>query len=449
MAYYDDDCDSDAYESADKLLSTPDHERNQPASPPTLHSTFQNFKLSPSHTRRHHRRHRHYWPAQKRRRIILVALLIIGVVAISLYLTYLTLTTILLTHLAPPPDSPSTHRLHTLLSTWRGPADSSSPSAAWLSLFTDAAARSGVFPIPCHSHNDYWRPVPLFSALAAGCVGVEADIWLPPPLPPPSPSSEGEGQEEGDEDEVSRGSTSPLVGHTRPTLDDPARTLRSLYIEPLVAILSAANAGANETTAPPVGVFATSPATTLVLLLDFKERDAALWDAVVQRELAPLRERGWLTYWSEEESRRVERPVTAVVTGAVAFEAVEGLGLGLWGRDVFFDAPLERLDGSEDYTAANSYYASVKLSRAVGRVWGLQGLSGRQAGVVRRQVEVAAERGLVSRYWGTPGWPVVLRNRVWETLVESGVGVLNVDELTTAVRWDWRFCTILGITICN
>lgn len=84
MAYHDDDYDSDSYQSADELLSTPDEERNQPASPPTLHSTFQNFKLSPSHTR--HRRRRHCWPAQKRRRVILVALLIIGVVTLSLYL---------------------------------------------------------------------------------------------------------------------------------------------------------------------------------------------------------------------------------------------------------------------------------------------------------------------------------------------------------------------------
>ncbi|KLU85373.1 hypothetical protein MAPG_04399 [Magnaporthiopsis poae ATCC 64411] len=30
-----------------------------------------------------------------------------------------------------------------------------------------------VQPIPCHSHNDYWRKVPLFSALHAGCIGVE------------------------------------------------------------------------------------------------------------------------------------------------------------------------------------------------------------------------------------------------------------------------------------
>lgn len=251
---------------------------------------------------------------------------------------------------------------------------------------------------------------------------------------------------------MSKGSASALVGHTRPTLaldpNEPARTLRSLYIEPLIAILSAANPG-NETAAAPVGVYARSPATTLVLLLDFKERDAALWDAVVRRELAPLRERGWLTFWSEAERKRVVRPVTVVVTGAVGVEAVEAMRE----RDVFFDAPLEQLEGGEGegvvYDARNSYYASAKLSEAVGGRVGLRGLSGRQAGVVRRQVALAAERGLVSRYWGTPGWPVALRNRVWETLVESGVGVFNVDELTTAVRWDWRFCTVLGITICN
>ncbi|KAL9010763.1 MAG: hypothetical protein Q9173_004342, partial [Seirophora scorigena] len=34
-----------------------------------------------------------------------------------------------------------------------------------------------VQPIACHSHNDYWRRVPLYDALAAGCTGVEADIW--------------------------------------------------------------------------------------------------------------------------------------------------------------------------------------------------------------------------------------------------------------------------------
>lgn len=31
-----------------------------------------------------------------------------------------------------------------------------------------------------HSHNDYWRDVPLFSALSHGVTSVEADVWLNP-----------------------------------------------------------------------------------------------------------------------------------------------------------------------------------------------------------------------------------------------------------------------------
>jgi len=33
-----------------------------------------------------------------------------------------------------------------------------------------------VVPVPCHSHNDYWRKVPVFSALHMGCTGIEADV---------------------------------------------------------------------------------------------------------------------------------------------------------------------------------------------------------------------------------------------------------------------------------
>jgi hypothetical protein len=39
-------------------------------------------------------------------------------------------------------------------------------------------ATRDVIPIPCHSHNDYWRRVPLFDAIHWGCTGVEADVWL-------------------------------------------------------------------------------------------------------------------------------------------------------------------------------------------------------------------------------------------------------------------------------
>lgn len=33
-------------------------------------------------------------------------------------------------------------------------------------------------PVPDHSHNDYWRRIPLFEALGSGCISVEADIHV-------------------------------------------------------------------------------------------------------------------------------------------------------------------------------------------------------------------------------------------------------------------------------
>ena len=61
----------------------------------------------------------------------------------------------------------------------------------------------------------------------------------------------------------------------------------------------------------------------------------------------------------------------------------------------------------------------------------------------------AKELGLKSRYWSTPAWPVGWRNRVWESLMELGADVLNVDDLTAAARWDWQMCVVAGINICN
>ena len=71
-----------------------------------------------------------------------------------------------------------------------------------------------VQPVACHSHNDYWRKEPLFSALEAGCTGVEADVWL-------------------FDEEL-------FVGHSTQSLSSQ-RTLRTLYIDPLLSILHAQN----------------------------------------------------------------------------------------------------------------------------------------------------------------------------------------------------------------
>ena len=33
-------------------------------------------------------------------------------------------------------------------------------------------------PVPVHSHNDYKRRIPVFEALASGCISIEADVHL-------------------------------------------------------------------------------------------------------------------------------------------------------------------------------------------------------------------------------------------------------------------------------
>jgi hypothetical protein len=300
------------------------------------------------------------------------------------------------------------------------------------SLFSDWLTH-GVVPIACHSHNDYWRRVPLFSALAVGCTSVEADIWL-------------------DGDEL-------RVGHTMRTVL-PNQSLRSLYIAPLLDILEqhnpASNISISETESSieikdiaPVGIFVTEPNQTLVLLIDFKSSPELLW-AILMNHLEPLRRKGYLTHF--DGSTLIQRPITVVATGSAPFHLIQA---STTYRDIFYDAPLDKLAPSPSevefqsntdsdstsefdspYTKYNSYYASVDFHASIGSL-PLGRLSQDQIAKVRAQIAAAHDRGLKVRYWGTPGWPVGLRNYVWKVLVREGVDMLNVDNLRAASRVDW------------
>lgn len=260
-----------------------------------------------------------------------------------------------------------------------------------------------VVPVPCHSHNDYWRKVPLFSAIRAGCTAVEADVWL----------------RNGD----------LLVGHDTASLQR-SRTFETLYVKPLVDILTRQNPPTEFYNGADNGVFDTDPSQTLVLLVDLKTDGAETWPWVMQ-QLAPLRARGWLSYWADGTFH--PRPVTVVGTGNTPFEQVVANSTY---RDAFFDAPLDRLEGS-GFDATNSYYASVSFWRAVGAVRWRGGPGAEQLERIRNQLREAHRRGLMARYWELPAWPIHARNRVWEVLVEEGIDMLNVDDLEAATRHDW------------
>lgn len=319
----------------------------------------------------------------------------------------------------------------------------------------------GILPIPCHSHNDYWRRVPLYSAIEAGCISVEADVWL--------------------------FAEQLYVGHSLASLT-PNRTLASLYVDPLVTILE----GQNPTTPFHLngnkshhGVFDTDPEQPLTLLIDFKTSGAALFPYVVSA-LEPLRSRGYLSH--RNGSHMVSRPIIVVGTGNTPFNLIDSTGSNPY-QDIFFDAPLEEMweglgdekppnipksgppvfgaeiDASmpelaaaeperpsasdvmgqgksgapaspEAYSTDNSFYASVSFTRVIGHV--LFGkLSESQMALIQGHIRGAHRRGLKVRYWELPFWPIGLRNYVWDVLVKEGVDILNVDDLKAATKRDW------------
>lgn len=317
--------------------------------------------------------------------------------------------------------------LHDILHNWGRPGHIGMGLDHWPTDFT-----RDILPKPCHSHNDYWREVPLYSAIEAGCIGVEADIWL-------------------FEEEL-------YVGHSIASLT-PNRTLGNLYINPLLDILAKQNQAPVVIPArdpPKNGIFDTTPEETLIFLIDFKTSGLELFPHVVGA-LEPLRSRGYLSY--QNGSHHVRGPITVVGTGNTPFEMVLSETENLH-RDIFFDAPLDKLyEASTDasrhgsrhplvtqglspdgetfrYNSTNSLYASVSFEETIGHLHGGR-FSEEQLDKIRGQVRGAHRQGLKARYWETPGWPISLRNHVWTVLIREEADILNVDDLKGATQGDW------------
>ena len=320
-------------------------------------------------------------------------------------------------------------RIHSILGQWGQPGHIGANLAHWPTDFS-----RDVLPIPCHSHNDYWRDVPLYSAIAAGCIGVEADIWL--------------------------FAEELYVGHSIESLT-PNRTLDSLYINPLLDILSKQNPTPQIMPDPDQGlhgVFDTTPSQPLILLIDFKTAGDALWP-YMYAALEPLRQKGYLTHVNN--SSIIQRAITVVGTGNTPFDKVDSNETNP-NHDVFFDAPLDVMHETfpntendqqtanpplhnsrsplekrvSDYNPRNAYYASAALETAIGPLEN-GAFSPTQLSLLRAQIRGAHAHGLKARYWELPFWPINLRNHVWDVLVREGVDLLNVDDLKGATKRNW------------
>ncbi|ATZ58185.1 hypothetical protein BCIN_16g00390 [Botrytis cinerea B05.10] len=338
------------------------------------------------------RQHNHDKGGLRRRWLSIIGIIIVlGITA-----TFIWLSLLLTVPHRHRPQVPS-NKVSSIVDDWRKPEDSVSMLSPWNLDFTE-----GITPIACHSHNDYWRTVPLFEAMAAGCTSVEADIYLP--------------TKPGNED--------LLVGHSSRSLVQD-RTLQSLYIEPLFTILENVNNSSTRSDGDNwKGIFQSSPNTTFVLFLDFKSDGSDLWPHVNQ-QLEQLRAKNWLTHWNNS-SGITWAPIIVIASGNAPFDL---LVLNTTCRDIFFDAPLDDIENSL-YNNTNSYYASVSMSKAIGRPW-LWKFSSTQLDKISEQVSAASDKGLKARYWNTPSWPAKLRDYVSGILIERRVGILNVDEFSS------------------
>ncbi|GAA5979991.1 hypothetical protein JCM5350_005988 [Sporobolomyces pararoseus] len=275
-----------------------------------------------------------------------------------------------------------------------------------------------------HSHNDYWRDTPVYTALAHGVLSIEADVWLNP------------------RDEVL------YVSHNVASLTK-ARTFRKLYVDQITDVLERANVQDEQTEffadtnyfsmdnieeeRRPWTSFYEGNLTPIQLLIDLKTRGNETYHAVLN-ELEPLRKRNWLTRWNG--THVIPGPVRVLLTGNGINNDVRSQVASQTERDVFLDAPLLKLDETWQGIDGQTYgwnstlspMASTSFSSA--SKWsGRQPITSPERFHLSKLIESAHSQGIKTRFWSTPRWPSFARERVWRTLLELETDYLDADDI--------------------
>ncbi len=247
-----------------------------------------------------------------------------------------------------------------------------------------APAHERVRPLPqAHAHNDYEHTRPLFDALAEGFTSVEADIYL----------VDGE----------------LLVAHDPEDLD-PARTLRSLYLDPLRERVIRNHGGVY----PGFRQFQ--------LLIDIKTDGESTYAALD----ALLRAPRYAFLWTSYRVGHVWRgPVTAVVSG----NRPRATMAAQRSRVAFYDG---RIANTDDLGPGSD----ARLTPLVSDNWttlfswtGAGPMPADERAELRAIVRTAHRAGQRVRFWATPDVPGQERDAVWRELVAADVDHINTDDL--------------------
>ncbi|MGW2647217.1 phosphatidylinositol-specific phospholipase C/glycerophosphodiester phosphodiesterase family protein [Streptomyces sp. NPDC001393] len=231
-----------------------------------------------------------------------------------------------------------------------------------------------------HAHNDYEHPRPLFDALDHRFNSVEADIFLV-----------------GDQ---------LLVGHDSSELD-PSRTLESLYLDPLAALVRAGHGSVYRGWRRP-----------LHLLIDIKTEGSSTY-----LELDRHLRRHPHLFTRYAHGRVHPGPVTAVVSGDRAARIPMAAQKE---RRAFYDGRLTDLGG----TAPATFIPLISDNWTQNFTWSGEGTFPEAERQKLRDITAAAhERGQQVRFWATPDAAGPARDALWTELLGAGVDYLNTDDL--------------------
>jgi Glycerophosphoryl diester phosphodiesterase family len=256
-----------------------------------------------------------------------------------------------------------------------------------LRLFTSLLAATGLLislsackevagPEPLtlvHAHNDYEHKRPLFDALDQGFCSVEADIHL----------VDGK----------------LLVAHDRSAVD-PARTLESLYLEPLRQRVKQ-NGGR---------VYRNGPEVTL--LIDFKTAGEPTYAALrdVLKKYSDI-----LTVF--RDGKKETNAVTAILTGGYSRTALANDSV----RYAAGDGTLPDLKSNPPANLVP--WISENWSRQF--KWrGTNAIPEKEQQKLKTIVGTAHQQGRRVRFWGSPDQP-----NFWKELLADGVDLINTDDL--------------------
>lgn len=288
-----------------------------------------------------------------------------------------------------------------------------------------------VEPKPLHSHNDYWRTVPMLTALSNGAVSIESDIWY---FEEPYLLTRNGGV-------THKFSTNEVyVGHNQVYLK-PNNTLDSQYLSYLWQILEYTNPKINDEIAVTEAsdghlnsVFYDAPELPMFLWFDCKTNASSTFK-YMQLYLKRFFDKGYLTYYDVEQDKIIPGPLILTWTGNLpSFEEVNALGSK---RYLFLDAPLIDLEGLKTNWTQYSYVASGSMQGILGN----EDFDGaklspkftpNQKSKISGVTKAAHSKGLKTRIWGDISWPKYVATGHWQELLRLGVDLLNVDDVEYA-----------------